>query len=77
MEPKQVPDSQRAYLAENFPDAELSRQWLADMVAGEVAELTELEEYLRTEIEEPAAPAPPTGRWCWKGRRVSGCIATR
>jgi hypothetical protein len=55
LEPKQVPDTMRASIAENFlPDSELSRQWLVDLVADEVAELTQREEHLRVAIEGPA-----------------------
>ncbi len=55
LEPERVPDTMRASVAENIlPVPELSRQWLLDLVADEVADLKEVEEYLRVEIEEPA-----------------------
>jgi hypothetical protein len=55
LEPKQVPDTMRASIAEDFlPDPALSRQWLLDLVADEVADLKEREELLRKTIEEPA-----------------------
>ncbi len=55
LEAKQIPDTIRAEQAGVEPDAAVCREILAAIVAEQVAELTEREEYLRTEIEEPAA----------------------
>ncbi len=54
LEPQQVPDTIRHWQAGMEPDIAACRGFLAEMVAREVAELTEREEHLRTAIEEPA-----------------------